>query len=123
MLFICETKTKPKDKIMNTKEQVVNGITIGECNVDYTHLKGKVKITYADLIERIGEPTFSAKDGDELDDKARAVWHFKSMEGDVATLYDYKETEPIEDVELWQIGGHDVWALQIMEDVLGIKIG
>ena len=107
---------------MNLTETSVNGITIGECNVNGTHLKGKVRVTYAGIVERIGEPTFSVKDGDELD-RVRAVWNFKSMEGDVATLYDWNESKPIEDVQLWHIGGHSVWALQIIEDALGIKIG
>lgn len=68
-------------------------------NINGTSLIGYVKTTYANLVEKLGEP--------ETDfDKSTAHWSLEAPDGTVATIYDWKNwTTPQGEYE-WHIGGH-----------------
>ncbi len=97
-------------------------------NVNGTSLKGFVKTTYADLVEKFGEPTYTSGD------KTTAEWNLE-FEVDVpvfeggteyvtATIYDWKTcSTPMGEYE-WHVGGYNMDALYVIEkalDVTGIR--
>ena len=62
--------------------------------------------TYAKLIELFGEPTYEGSG----DDKVKAEWVLVAGDGSVATIYDYKDSRPVEEITGidWHIGGHSL---------------
>lgn len=68
-----------------------------------TSLVGEVETTYDRLVEVFGEPHLTAKDSS--DGKITAEW-IVSFNGDVATIYDYKERQTPKGSYRWHIGGH-----------------
>ena len=58
-----------------------------------------------DLIEIFGEPDHVDNTGD---DKVNFEWEMETEDGEVFTVYDWKEYRPISKNELieWHIGGH-----------------
>ena len=70
---------------------------------------GYLRASYADLVEKLGEPNDCTKEGPwkSGDQKVRAEWAFKiggAKNPGAITIYEYKEQQPIEDVTLWHIG-------------------
>ena len=58
-----------------------------------------------ELIAALGEPQYQSNDGE---DKVNFEWDCETEEGDVFTIYDWKEYRPIsknEQIE-WHIGGN-----------------
>ncbi len=57
-----------------------------------------------EIIEILGEPQYQSNDGE---DKVNFEWDCETEEGDVFTIYDWKEYRPIsKDEEIkWHIGG------------------
>lgn len=82
-------------------------------NFNGTSLIGYVKTTYDKIVEKLGEPEYDF-------DKSTAHWTLEDKStGTVATLYDWKNyTTPQGEYE-WHIGGHDMQALSLVEEVLG----
>lgn len=65
---------------------------------------GTLRITYSQLLAKLGEPCFGPEHSG--DGKVRAEWLLQFEDGSIATIYDYKEYEtPIEKVTEWSIGG------------------
>ena len=89
-------------------------------NVNGTSFKGYVKTTYADLVEKFGEPTYT------YGDKTTAEWKLEfevDEDGDTeyvtATIYDWKTCyTPMGEYE-WHVGGHSTDALYMVEEALG----
>jgi len=81
-----------------------------------TFLVGMISATYEEMKQAFGRPLKG--DGD----KTRAEWVvlFDTDEGDVvATVYDWKCSEiPIEDVQVWNVGGKSIDALMRIEDAI-----
>ena len=68
--------------------------------INGTSLQGYVVTTFAELLKTVGEPT-------RYDlDKVTVEWGFKSRDGVVFTIYDYKEQVTPTEVYRWHIGGH-----------------
>lgn len=62
--------------------------------------------TVQELRKVLGEPTFETNDGQ---DKVNFEWEMETEDGEVFTVYDYKEYRRLkenEDIE-WHIGGHN----------------
>lgn len=82
-----------------------------------TCLVGMVKATLSELRQAFGKPLQISGDG-----KTRAEWVilFDTPEGDVvATVYDWKcEEIPLEDVQIWNVGGKSIEALMQIEDAI-----
>ena len=63
-----------------------------------------VRASVNELIKVIGEPTYESNDGE---DKVNIEWELEDDNGDVVTIYDWKEYRKIgydEQIE-WHIGG------------------
>lgn len=56
-------------------------------------------VTYRTLVELFGPPCYTNGD------KTQAEWVLRFPDGAVATVYDYKEAGPVEDVTCWHVGG------------------
>ena len=88
-------------------------------NANGTSLKGCVKTTYDDLVDKFGEPTYT--DGD----KTTAEWNleFEVDEDGVteyvtATIYDWKTcSTPMDEYE-WHVGGYNMDVLYVIEKAL-----
>jgi hypothetical protein len=82
-------------------------------NINGTSLVGYVFTTYANLVEKLGEP--------ETDwDKSTAHWSIQSPDGTVATIYDWKNWTTPQDEYHWHVGGHyPTPALGLVELVTG----
>ena len=69
---------------------------------------GYMITTYRHLVECLGEPHDATKE--ELwrsgDNKVRVEWAFKSKHNKptVITIYDYKETKPVDKIAIWHVG-------------------
>lgn len=65
--------------------------------------------SYQELVDKLGEPHDCTQEGEwkSGDDKTRVEWAFKSTNKKrpmVMTIYDYKETRPINEVNQWHVG-------------------
>lgn len=99
---------------MKTPTQTANGTS---------HHGSLFRATRADLEKVFGPPRYE----DTIEEKVQAEWVFETDEGEVFTIYDWKEyrsyglTEPI----LWHVGAHtrvaSHRALQEIEDALQKK--
>jgi hypothetical protein len=88
-----------------TKDAIVNG----------TSLQGHITTTYAELVEKFGEPNCFGGD------KITVEWALEFGDGTVATIYDWKYGEtPMHKTE-WNIGGKNIDAVfrvyEFMEQV------
>ena len=85
-----------------------------DINTNGTSLRGHFQMPYAKLVEIIGEPN-STSDGYKTD----VEWAFE-RDGVVATIYNWKNGPnyigrgTIEDIDEWNIGGHDLTAANDM---------
>ncbi len=65
----------------------------------------------------LGEPAYEQNDGA---DKVNMEWYIQMNDGNMFTVYDYKEYRPLrpnERVE-WHIGGHDRFSTQLAKTLL-----
>lgn len=79
-----------------------------------TSLKGYIDTSYEKLVSTFSEPEDGSSDG-----KTRVEWHVEFEDGTVANIYDWKCSEPIEQVETWNIGGRSPAAVNRVAQVLG----
>jgi hypothetical protein len=88
-------------------------------NVDIngTYLQGHITCSYNTLCEVFGDPT----GGDGY--KTRAEWEGKTSDGTVFTIYDWKESQPIDDVTQWHIGGRDDDAVRVVNEIVNEVLG
>ena len=63
-----------------------------------TSLQGYIRATYAELVERFGEPEGGG-------DKTTVEWCLAFEDGTIATIYDWKEYETPMYAYDWHIGG------------------
>lgn len=63
-----------------------------------------ITTTINDLTRLLGEPTYT---GDPYEDKVSVEWICETEEGDIVTIYDWKEYRRLEDNELveFHLGG------------------
>jgi|APGre2960657373_1045057.scaffolds.fasta_scaffold98262_2 hypothetical protein len=86
-----------------TNDAVVNG----------TSLKGHIVTTYAELVEKFGEPNSGS-------DKTTVEWRLDFADGTVATIYDWKYGEtPMHKTE-WNIGGKNSDAVFRVYETMGL---
>ncbi len=83
-----------------------------------TSLLGYLDISYAELVEKLGEPT---SDGDEC--KVDAEWGLAFEDGTVATIYNYKDGPNsgggcVEDIRDWHIGGRNKCAVKLVHELI-----
>ena len=64
-----------------------------------------ITATVNELIAAIGEPQYQSNDGQ---DKVNFEWDCETEDGDVFTIYDWKEYRPLDENEVieWHVGGH-----------------
>jgi len=65
-----------------------------------------IKYSVSTLTEILGEPDYSGNDGE---DKVNFEWNMETDNGDVFTVYDWKEYRSLNENEMieWHIGGTD----------------
>lgn len=82
--------------------------------VNSTSLQGYVKTSYRELVDLFGLPRPWDGDG-----KTRVEWILTPEYEEVPiTIYDWKETIPVEKVTDWHIGGRSQLAIELMKKVL-----
>jgi hypothetical protein len=93
--------------MIKTKETNMN---IKPCHeINGTHLQGSITITFKELMDKLDVPHYT--DGDKI----TAEWNFKTVEGVVFTIYDYKEDVTPKGLYDWHIGGHGELALTVVQ--------
>lgn len=81
-----------------------------------------VKASVNELTGILGDPSCSTNDGE---DKTNFEWWMETTNGDVFTIYDWKEyrvlalDEPIE----WHIGGHSPSVTRVVADLIRKEVG
>lgn len=80
-------------------------------DINGTSLQGSITIKYQDLVNVLGKPHWN--DGDKI----TAEWNFKTVEGVVFTIYDYKEERTPKDLYDWHIGGHGELVLTVVQNL------
>lgn len=80
-------------------------------DINGTSLQGYITITLADLVDVLGEVHYS--DGD----KTTAEWAFKTLDGTVLTIYDYKEDVTPTHAYAWHIGGAEQNVLEVVKQL------
>ena len=65
----------------------------------------------------IGEPAYEQNDGK---DKVNMEWYMQMNDGNMFTVYDYKEYKPLHpnDRVEWHIGGHDRFSTHLAKTLL-----
>jgi hypothetical protein len=99
--------------IANKKTSVL--INDNSIDINGSHLQGNVYCSYHQFVEKLGEPEIDM-DGD----KVRAEWTIQVSIDDkkvVATIYDWKEYQPIENVTDWHIGGFDENSVKLIQAI------
>lgn len=86
-------------------------------NTSGTHLMGRINLPFHKITSALGDPIrFNA---DEGDGKVRIEWDIKFQDGEIATIYDWKEYKRRpEDVTDWHIGGRSFEVVQRVYDIL-----
>ena len=78
-------------------------------DVNGTSLKGYLNAQYGILVTVFGEPHHT-----NLDGKVQVEWELEFEDGTIATIYDWKEYQPVEYVTEWHIGGHEKRAVELV---------
>ena len=76
-----------------------------------THLQGYIRATYAELVERFGQPEGGG-------DKTTVEWCLAFEDGTIATIYDWKLDETPTDMYNWHIGGKNKTAVWFVAQAL-----
>lgn len=98
--------------------------THNETNVDtnMSHLQGYVYADYEELVDAFGSPMTHSFD----DYKVDAEWHILFADGNVASIYNWKNGKnymgrqgmDVEDIRQWHVGGFSTIALLRVSKVL-----
>lgn len=84
-------------------------VTNNYSDSNMTSFVGEVNTNYARLVEVFGQPINGSGDG-----KVNSEWIIKFANGEVATIYDWKELETPTDDYNWHIGGHKRWVVAVV---------
>mgnify|MGYP003352991921 FL=1 len=88
-------------------------VTNNNSDANMTSLCGYITTTYADLVEAFGSPLPGG-------DKTNSEWIIKFADGEVATIYDWKEpVTPVYDYN-WHIGGNKGEVVKRIAVILGV---
>ena len=70
-----------------------------------------INCSLATLRKVLGEPEYNRNDGE---DKINFEWEMETNDGDVFTVYDWKEGRPLSESEMikWHIGGYNKTATE-----------
>ena len=82
-------------------------------NAHGTGLMGHITTTYAQLVEKFGEPESGG-------DKTTVEWCLDFEDGTVATIYDWKEYDTPMGEYRWHIGGKTSEAVYRVYEVMGL---
>jgi hypothetical protein len=87
-------------------------------NAAGTSYKGDLTTTYAKLVELFGEPRKASGDG-----KTDAEWKIEFENGDVASIYNYKNgakygNPNIETITEWNIGGYKSVVVELINQLI-----
>lgn len=76
-----------------------------------------IRATRQELIDALGDPHYT----DSADEKTQYEWHFETDDGQVFTIYDWKEHYNHDaNVELiWHIGGHSWMSTATAKEEIG----
>lgn len=86
-------------------------------NISGTHLLTTINLPFYTIVGALGDPIWFK--ADEGDGKVRVEWDIKFQDGEVATIYDWKEYKRRpEDVTDWHIGGRSFEVVQRVYDIL-----
>lgn len=89
---------------------LVNKDTI---DINGTFLQGDIKCSFTNLCRVFGPPIKS------YESKSQVEWHIQLDNGDVATIYDWKQYGvPYASINNWNIGGHKQEVVNIIKDVI-----
>ena len=81
---------------------------------DGTCLQGSVYATYEQLKLTLGEPM-----GGSFDGKVQAEWQIQFDDGEVATVYDWKQYgQDVKGITDWHIGGHKPSVVSRVEQIV-----
>ena len=95
--------------------QIINSTDI---NVNGTSKQSTFRATYWELVEAFGQPTYRGPE--YLDDKLNVEWVLQ-VDGEPATIYDWKSSIAPEDNSTWNIGGFTHAAAWKIIDILNKK--
>lgn len=89
-------------------------------SISGTHLMGRIDLRFHQIAAALGDPLrLNEAQGDG---KIRIQWVIKFDDGQVATIYDWKEyNRESEDVTDWHIGGRSFEVVQRVCDILQHK--
>ena len=84
---------------------VADGAVSGIVEISWqpTHQVGVLFTSFDRLVERLGAPMYLASE----DGRIRCEW-ILSVNGNMVTVYDWKEVVPVEQVSTWHVGGTNV---------------
>ena len=95
--------------------QIINSTDI---DVNGTSKQSTIRASYWELIEAFGQPTYRGPE--YLDDKLNVEWVL-NVDGEVATIYDWKSSIVPEDNSTWNIGAFTHAAAWKIIDILNKK--
>jgi hypothetical protein len=89
--------------------------TYNKDKVRGTCYQGTIKSSTAELIKTFGDVVVTHSD------KTRIEWCIEFEDKKIATIYDWKESVPVEDVVLFCVGGEDKVVVRRIEKILNFK--
>lgn len=74
---------------------------------------GYITLSFDQIVDMLGDTDY----GPSGDGKVRALWVIGFEDGTVATLYDWKESVPLDEVTKWHIGGYSMDAVSCVKEL------
>lgn len=86
---------------MTDDNETITYTVDNDADVHGTSKKLTIKASYHKLVELFGEPSRPFAEGEH----ARIEWVLSFSDGYVATIYDWNEEIPVEEVTSWNVAG------------------
>lgn len=83
-----------------------------QSEVTMTQLMGYVRADYKTLVKVFGRPHY------RNNDKVTAEWNIMLNNGEVATIYDWKERKTPKDAYNWHIGGNNRMVVAMIQNLI-----
>jgi hypothetical protein len=106
-----------QEHAMNDADEPITYTVDNDANVHGTSKKLTIKASYNKLVTLFGEPSRPFAEGEH----ARVEWVLSFSDGYVATIYDWNEEIPVEEVTSWNVAGTTFMSAGRVHDILAGK--
>lgn len=102
---------------MDDEQEIITYRMDPDANVHNTSKKLEISARYDKLVELLGEP----ERGTDPTERWRVNWNVEFSDGGVLSVYDWNESDPVENVTRWIVAGHDFMTASRIYEILAGK--